>query len=245
MFQPRDFFIEGISQKVPLYEIRYTFENIFERHLIRDIHCHLHNEGDYVTTMDVSIHLSQDYIHGAEAFFQELHEQGFVSVVIERQTYRVHINSWTSFPKPNGLYITPEVYESMRYPSLYIKNVIDTEWHIQQILCYLFIHPSNVYSMRFIPNPDGTFALFIHPRQNIPSNSKITRMYKKIKVDGFIPVDFESHKSRLPLNEKIEFENDGIKSFIYTYKVILASNAPLKHLEKIKNFRRCRKPSTK
>lgn len=234
MYQERVFFIEGVSQKIPISKIRYAFERVFEPHLIRDIMCHLHNEGDYVTTMDVSVHLSRDFIHGADEFFNELHRDGFVSMKIGNETHKVHINSWTSFPKINGRYITPDVYDEMRYPSLYIEKVIHTDWHIHQLLCYLFIHPSNVYSTRFIANVDGTFALFIHPRQNIPNNPRITKMYKKIKENGFIPFDFESQKTRLPINERIEIDS----GFIYTYKVGLASVAPLNHLEKIKTFRR-------
>ena len=236
MYQDRVFFIEGVSQKIPISKIRYAFEKIFESHMIRDIFCHLHNEGDYIVTMDVSVHLSHDYIHGAEEFFQQLHHAGFVSMKIGNEIHKVHVNSWTSFPAISGKYITPQVYESMRYPSLYIDKVIDTDWHIQQLLCYLFIHPSNVYSTRFIPNLDGTFALFIHPRQNIPVNLRIAKMYKKIRENGFIPFDFESHKSRLPIKERLEIDS----RFIYTYKVCLASDAPLKHLEKIRTFRKSR-----
>jgi hypothetical protein len=237
----RDFFLEGVSQKIPISKIRYAFEHIFEPHLIRDIICHLHNEGDYSVTMDVSIHLSHDYIHGAEEFFQEIRDKGFVEIQIGRQMYKVHVNAWTSFPVITTKYITAETYNSMRYPSLYIERVVNTDWHIYQLFCYLFGHPSNVYSTRFILNEDGTYALFIHPKQNMPGTSKIRKMYKNIEEKGFIPFDFESHKARLPLKDRYVLETGN---FIYTYRIIFASDAPLRNREKIKGFRKTKTPMT-
>ena len=233
MIQPRDFFIEGVSQRVPISKIRHAFEQIFEPHLIRDIHCHLHNEGEYVNVMDVSITLSADYID-VPAFYEEIHRKGYVPIKISNTVYKIHVNSYTMFPLIYSRYITPDIYEAMRYPSLYISKVIQTNWHIQQLLCFLFIHPSNVYSMKYIPNEDGTFALFIHPRQDIPSNPKIDKLYKKLRVQT-IPFDFESHKTHLPIEEQYKLETGNI---IYSYRIMIASKAPREHLEKVKNFRR-------
>ena len=232
MSEPREFFIEGVSQRVPISKIRFALQQIFEPHLIRDIHCHLHNESEYVTKMDVSIKLSSDYIN-IPSFYNELYKNGYVPIKISNVIYKIHINTYTMFPIVSGRYITPDIYESMRYPSLYISKVIKTDWHIQKLLCFLFIHPSNVYSLRYIPNQDGTFALFIHPKQTIPSNPKIENMYKSIRNNP-IPFDFESHKTYLPI-EQVKLESGNM---IYTYRVILASNAPQEHLEIIKNFRR-------
>jgi hypothetical protein len=231
-----DFFIEGVSQKIPISKIRYAFEKVFDADHIRDIICHLHNQGEYVTTMDVSIHVFQASEKSKE-FYQELHERGFVSMTIGRQEYKVHRNSWTCFPGITGRYITAETYKNMRYPSLYIERVIKTDWHIQQLFCFLFMHPSNVYSTRFIPNEDGTFALFIHPRQDMPTNSRTKMMYRSIENNGFIRFDFETHKSHLPLKERYDLDTGN---FIYNYKVIYASDAPMKHIEKIRTFRRCK-----
>ncbi len=232
-------FLEGVSQKIPISKIRYAFERVFDPDQIRDIVCHLHNNGgDYSVTMDVSVHLS--YICGAESFLEEMRERGFVSMKIGKEEYKVHVNAWTSFPAIRGRYVDAETYESMRFPSLYIERVIDTDWHIQQLLCYLFVHPSNVYSTRFLPNGDGTFALFIHPKQNMPGTARIRKMYKQIEERGWVPFDFETHKSRLPLKERHMLE-DG--NFIYTYRVGLASDAPMRHMEKIRNFRKFKKPT--
>jgi hypothetical protein len=231
------FFLEGVSQKIPISKIRYAFEKVFDPDHIRDIICHLHNQGDYVTVMDVSVHVIQSSEKSKE-FYQELFDRGFVSMKIGTQEYKVHVNAWTSFPVVKGKYVDAETYESMRYPSLYIERVIDTDWHIQQLLCYLFVHPSNVYSTRFLPNGDGTFALFIHPKQNMPGTPRIRKMYKQIEEKGWIPFDFESHKARLPLKDRHALD-DG--NFIYTYRVILASDAPLRHMEKIKGFRKTSK----
>ena len=229
-----NFFLEGVSQKIPISKIRYSFEKVFDADHIRDIICHLHNQGDYSTVMDVSVHVLQPSEKSKE-FYKELYLHGFVSMKIGHQDYKVHVNSWTSFPPIVGRYIDAETYQGMRYPSLYIERVIQTDWHIQQLFCFLFIHPSNVYSTRFIPNEDGTFALFIHPKQNLPTNSRIKKMFRDIQEKGYVMFDFESHKTRLPLNEKYELESGN---FIYTYRVIYASDAPLKHMEKIRSFRR-------
>jgi hypothetical protein len=75
----------------------------------------------------------------------------------------------------------------------------------------------------------------------MPGTSKIRKMYKNIEEKGFIPFDFESHKARLPLKDRYVLETGN---FIYTYRIIFASDAPLRNREKIKGFRKTKTPMT-